>query len=212
MISLIKEQMRAAAAGIANQRGVNRFGIITSSRKTDTGYDVKVLYDYGEDNQAQSGWMPVLSNMVGPGWGVVSPPHQGMLAFVAPDMGDGNHGVVIGMSWNATDKAPQAPEKMDGDPTPVDAGELCFVSKAGAVFRLCADGSIYIKGPVVIEGTLTVKNDIVSTTGNITAQKGDVADQHGSLDRLRRNYNAARYPGVQNGQGSTATTDHPDAE
>ncbi len=206
------DHMKAAAAGVHMQGGVNRFGIITSTRKTDTGYDVKVLYDYGPDAQLQSGWMPVLSNMVGPGWGIVSPPHQGMLAFVAPDMGDANHGVVIGMSWNVTDKPPKAPEAMDGGATPVDAGELCFVSKAGAVLRLCADGSIYIKGPVVIEGTLTVKNDIVSTTGNITAQKGDVSDEHGSLDRLRRAYDAHRHPGVSSGAGLTGLTDHNDPE
>jgi phage gp45-like len=156
--------------------------------------------------------MPVLSHMVGPGWGMVSPPHQGMLAFVLPDMGDANHGVVIGMSYNVTDKPPQAPAQMSGNQTPVDAGEICFVSKAGAVLRLCADGSIYIKGPVVIEGPLTVKNDIVSTTGNITAQKGDVSDKHGSLDRLRGNYDAHRHNLVQSGNGVSGPTDHNDPE
>jgi hypothetical protein len=197
--------MKAAAAGQSNTRGVNRFGIVTSTRQTDTGYDVKVLYDYGPDSQAQSGWIPVLSHMVGPGWGAVSPPHEGMLAFVAPDMGDGNHGVVIGLSWNSTDKAPLAPQQMDGDSKPVVAGELCFVSKAGAVLRLCADGSIYMKGPVVIEGQLTVKNDIISTTGNITAQKGDVSDQHGSLNRLRGNYDQHQHADPQGGQVGLTT-------
>lgn len=213
MSSLLREHMKSAAAGVHQQIGVNRFGIVTSTRKTDTGYDVKVLYDYGEDNQAQSGWMPVLSPFVGPTWGLVCPPIEGMLAFVAPDMGDGNHGVVLGLSWNQTDRPPQAPNAIDGDQKPVEAGEFSIVSKAGAVFRFCSDGTVYFKTSTVnIEGDLVVKGNITSQKGNIAALKGDVSDTHGSLDRLRGNYDSHRHTQVQSGNGSSGLTDHNDPE
>jgi len=41
---------------------------------------------------------------------------------------------------------------------------------------------------------------------------GDVYDRHGSMDRLRRNYDAHVHGGVQPGGGDTATTSNPDPE
>lgn len=201
------EMMKVAGSAQSARLGVNRWGHVTSVRQTDVGYEVKVSYPYG-DGQGESiptGWMPVLTPMVGPGWGLVTPPLQGAQVFVAPDHGDGSSGVVIGMAFSTEQMPPQTPVAIDGANKPVAQGEFALVSRTGAVMRFAADGSIYMKAPVVVEGTLTVKGDIVSTTGNITAKAGDVSDKHGSLDRLRGNYNAHVH-------GTSPTTSRPDPE
>lgn len=181
--------MKGAAAASGQQIGVNRWGLVTNVRQTDTGYMARITL---QPDGVQSGWLPVLSPMVGAGWGLVSPPEVGMQAFVGSDSGDGHHGVILGLSYShaAMPPVPPAAFPKNGTPdkTPVAPGEIALVSKTGAVLRLCADGSIHIHGNVRIDGTLTVQDSITANTGNITAATGDVLDKHGSLDRLRGNY------------------------
>jgi phage baseplate assembly protein gpV len=193
--------MRAIADGVASQRGVNRWGIITSAQKTDAGYLVKVML---QPDGVQTGWMPVLAHAVGAGWGIVSPPMAGMQAFVAPDLGNGEHGVVLGMSYS-TQTMPPVPSNgfRQSKGTAVEPGEITLVSKAGAVVRLCSDGTIYIKGNVNLEGNLTVQGDIVAQAG--ASAGGDVSDRHGSVERLRSAYNLHKH-------GNSPTTDHVDPE
>lgn len=183
-----------AAASVAQMGGQNRWGLVTSVRRSDTGYECRVRI---QPEDIMTGWLPVTAHMVGSGWGFVSPPEPGMQAFVAPDSGDGHHGVVIGMAYSNAARPPVPASDFDQpDGTPVEPGEVALVSKSGGVIRLCSDGSIHIKGDVRIDGALTVMNSITAKTGDITAEQanvvavqGDVIDQHNSLDRLREHYN-----------------------
>lgn len=186
--------IKNAAASVSQLVGHNRWGLVTSVRMTDTGYDCRVMV---QPENIMTGWLPVLSHMVGAGWGLVSPPEPGMQAFIAPDSGDGHHPVVIGMGYSASARPPvPVADFNQPDGMPVRSGEIALVSKAGGVLRLCDDGSIHIKGDVRIDGSLAVMNSITAKTGDITAEQtnivavnGDVIDKHNSLNTVRATYN-----------------------
>lgn len=178
---------KGAASAVAQQQGQSRWGVVQNVKPTDAGYVAKVLM---QPENVLSGWLPVLTPMVGPEWGLVCPPEPGMQAFVAADSGDGHHGVILGLTYSLQNMPPVPKSDFDQQKgVAVQSGEIALVSKKGAVLRLCADGSIHIEGNVRINGTLTVDQTITSRNGDITAAKGNVSDTHGSLDRLRRNYN-----------------------
>jgi phage baseplate assembly protein gpV len=71
-------------------------------------------------------------------------------------------------------------------------GELWLVHQSGSFIKLVADGTVRVRGDVYVDG--------------------DVYDRHGSLDRLRRNYDTHAHGGVQSGGASTSVTNAPDAE
>jgi phage baseplate assembly protein gpV len=201
--------IRSVTEGVHGLSGVNRWGLVTSVMTSDRGYLVKVQL---QPDGVTTGWIPVLSHFVGPGWGAACPPEPNMQAFIAPDMGNGEHPVVIGLSYS-TQAAPPVPpngfQQQNG--APVQPGEITFVSKAGAVLRLCSDGTIYIKAPVVnIEGNLVVQGDIRAEKGTIG--DGDVYDRHGSLDRFRGHFNSHAHTGVKSGGETSSTTTIPDPE
>lgn len=192
--------MKGAGLSAASQLGQNRWGTITAVKQTDSGYEAKILL---QPEAIPSGWLPILSHSVGAGWGVVSPPMPGMQAFVASDTGDGHHGVILGMSYSLQAMPPIPPNGFSSNSSappgvPVQAGEVALVSKAGAVIRLCADGSIHILGSVRIDGNLSIQGNVsvaassvsgaagtITAASDIKSTGGDVYDKHGWLDRLR---------------------------
>jgi phage baseplate assembly protein gpV len=175
-------RIKGAAAAVQMQGGQNRWGLVTSVRASDQGYDARVLM---QPEDIMSAWLPVLSSFGGPGFGIVSRPSLGMQVMVAPDVGDGHHGIIVGMAYNTTNPAPKPPNGFQqSSGTPVDDGEFAVVSKGGAVFRLCSDGSIYMKATALnLEGNLMVQGNITASAG--ANGGGDISDRHGSLDRLR---------------------------
>jgi phage gp45-like len=72
------------------------------------------------------------------------------------------------------------------------AGEIWLVHQSGSFLKLCNDGKLYVNGDLHVNG--------------------DVYDRHGSLDRLRGNYDGHAHGNVTNGGGVTATTNAPDPE
>ncbi len=81
----------------------------------------------------------------------------------------------------------------DGSATPgAPVGEVWLVHQSGSFIKLVADGTVQVKGDLHVDG--------------------DVYDKHGSLDRLRGNYDAHTHGGVQSGGDSTGPTNNPDPE
>jgi phage baseplate assembly protein gpV len=81
----------------------------------------------------------------------------------------------------------------DRSPTPgAPVGEVWLVHQSGSFIKLVADGTVRVNGDLHVNG--------------------DVYDRHGSLDRLRGNYDAHMHGGVQSGGGTTGPTTAPDAE
>lgn len=88
-----------------------------------------------------TGWLPVLSSWVGPGWGMSCPPNPGDQVLVLPQEGDAENGVVVGRAWSEGAAVPNTP-----------AGELWLTHKSGSYIRLLNDGTISIKGDLRVEG------------------------------------------------------------
>lgn len=130
-----------------------------------------------------SGWLPVLSPVVG-GAQIIAPLTQGEQVFMVPDTGDANSYVIMGMSFSGLARPSQLPAEVGGGNTAVRPGEVALVAAGGAMIRLSGT-TIFMRGNLIVDG--------------------DVSDKHGSLDRLRGNYNAHRHSGG-------TTTDHVDPE
>ena len=130
-----------------------------------------------------TGWLPVVSPAVGGAY-IIAPLTQGQQVFMAPDAGDADSYVILGVGFNNLAQAPQVPAAVAGAATQVKPGEIALVDAAGGVLRV-AGGNVFVKGNLVVDG--------------------NVSDRHGSLDRLRGNYNAHKH-------GSSPTTDHVDPE
>ncbi len=173
-----------AGAQIAAQ-GQPRWGIVDTVKPD--GSEAKVML---QPEDVLTGWLPIVSPWIGPSWGLHCPLVAGNMVVVVADTGQAEHGMILGAAWNLEDPPPQAPAAIGGKASPAVAGEMLAVGKAGNVFRLCADGTLYMRGDLHVEG--------------------DVYDRHGSLDRLRGHYDQHTHPDPQSGE--TGTTSAPDAE
>jgi phage baseplate assembly protein V len=190
----IIDQVTLRMIDVINQRPTLRPGLVTS-------YDpatncVKVQW---QPDGTLSGWLPVASHAASNGWGIWSPPNMGDEVIVEHLQGDHNSGIVIGTKHNTKTPMGSAPNTIAGSNQVPQQGEIVLVNKNGATIRLASDGSIYIKAiNINIDGILTV-------SGNIIGQQ-DVSDKHGSLERLRANYDGHQHSGVSTGNGLTGTT------
>jgi phage baseplate assembly protein gpV len=162
----------------------------------------------------QTGWLPILTTWAGNGWGELTPLSVGQQVKLIPENGDANNLVILGPAYSTVRVPPQAPNAIGGGNVAAAEGERIFVSKAGAVFRMCADGSGYFKpaagtafnidGNAVVGQNLTVLGDFTvdgtaeGSTGAIVA-KGEISDLngvHGTVDVLRSAHNTHGHPSV----------------
>lgn len=170
-MSDLYNQMKTAAAAVTGLQGQARWGVITSSRQTDTGYEVRVTY---QPENIMTGWLPVLSPMVGSGWGLVSPPVQGMQAFVIPDSGYGEHGVVAGMAFSRQAMPPQPGNN------PVKPGQFALMHKNGSYLLFNDDDVVLVtnrdlNATVGRNASVTVTQDAtVKAAGNVSVSSGKV--------------------------------------
>lgn len=136
-----------------------------------------------------SGWIPDASAVsAGGGFGIVAPLGMGDQVLVVHPHGDTDHPVVVGRLFSSIDMPPVS--SVTGKP--VQPGEFGVFLPDGT-FLHATGGAWNIKGNLVVDG------DVTSTTG-------DVSDRHGSLDRLRGNYDGHDH---RHGVGPTT---RPDAE
>jgi uncharacterized protein involved in type VI secretion and phage assembly len=144
-----------------------RMGIVTSSNP-QTG-TAKVLI---QPEGVLTGWLPVLTQWVGSGWGISCPPSPGDQVLIIPQEGDAQHGLIVGRLFSNSVRPPQA-----------EAGEITITHQSGCSIRLVNSGIIMIEGDLHVSG--------------------DVYDTHGSLSKLRNDYNAHMHY-TNNGQDTSA--------
>ncbi len=176
------------------QQGKLRFGVVSSYDGSSGA--AKVLL---QPENVLSGWLPVLSQSVGPGWGLHVPLSLGDQVAVLPQEGDANHGVIIGRCFS-----------IEAQPPTAAGADVVLRSSAGASVVLLTNGEVKVQdasgtsltmmnnGTVLVTGTLMVTGDIIDANG-----------AHNSLATLRAAYDAHHHPGVQTGGGSTGTTSNP---
>lgn len=147
--------VKARANGLDGLAGVVRFGLVASF--DPSSYAARVLI---QPENVLSGWLPVMSAWVGPGWGLAAPLVPGAQVLVVAQEGDAEQGVVIGAVWSNVDQPMAAP-----------AGELWLQHKTGSFLKLHNDGSISLQAPIV-----TIAGDLVVS--------GDISDQSGALGSM----------------------------
>ncbi len=165
--------MQRTAAQAVARLGQPRWGIVTSVDPVN--HLVRVMI---QPEDVQSGWLPVSPVCAGPGWGLVSLPIPGQTVLTVADCGDAEHGIVVGGTFSDMAQPPIAPSAIGGEASHGQPGEILLVSQAGAVLRLCADGSIYLQGPVNIAGDLTVQGNVAFSGGTLTHDGTDVSSTH----------------------------------
>lgn len=183
--------IKRTAAGMDAQYAQPRFALVASVDPVN--YAAKVLL---QPEGVLSGWLPILTQWVGAGWGLVAPPQPGDQVLVLAHLGQADHGVIIGRAYSLSDPAPAAP-----------AGELWLVHATGSFLKLHNDGTIEghasqwnLTGNMVLTGNLDVIGNIQATE-DITDQSGT----HGTLANFRTIYDEHVHNGVQGGLQTTQT-------
>jgi phage baseplate assembly protein V len=130
-----------------------RMGIVSSS---DSGIAAaRVLL---QPEGVLTGWLPVLTQWAGAGWGMSCPLNPGDQVLIIPQEGDSQHGLIVGRVFSNQVRPPQA-----------ELGELNLRHQSGCSIRLLNTGIVSVNGDLQVSG--------------------DVSDTHGSLSKLRNDYN-----------------------
>lgn len=133
-------------AGSLDRRSAQpRLGIVASVR-TDK-YLATVRLQPGNH---LTGWLPILTQWIGPGWGLACAPSPGDQVLVIPQEGYYDHGIIVGYCRSDHQPPPVAPE-----------GEFWLVHKSGSSLKLANDGKIHIKGDLVVDGDIYDRNGSV---------------------------------------------------
>lgn len=186
---MLEQAIRRIVADMLRRLGAPYWGTVSSV--SPDGMMVRVKR---EPEGTVGGWLPVLRPAAG-AQGAGAIPVAGWQVFVAPDRNDGEHGVAMGFSHNAAAPLPAVPNHAGTGGTanttaaPWQPGEAMLIGPGGAVVRLNADGTIYIRGAATVEGDLRVN--------------GNISDRYGSMNTLRGHYNLHTHGGVQVGAGNT---------
>ncbi|MBS0558424.1 MAG: phage baseplate assembly protein V [Proteobacteria bacterium] len=142
--------MKAHAARLDQTQAQPRFGIVSSVSPDDS--TVRVLL---QPEGVLTGWLPVLSQWVGAGWGMSCPPSPGDQVLVLAQEGDADNGVVIGRMYSALAKAPSA-----------QAGEFWLVHQSGSALKMLSDGTVQISGDLHVAG------DVYDQHGSLSMLRG----------------------------------------
>jgi len=207
LLHTISEQAQHAA----DRKATSTPGIVTSYNPAT--YSVKVTL---QPDEVETGWLPLLSQQVGNGFGLYSPPNPGDLVHVLFTDGEIEAGVVVGAYYNNVDVPLAVPagevwlvHASGAFVKLTNAGELLVQDKAGSIVTLHGDG----KGTLSFAAGLTINADTqlngdLRVSGNVS----DLNTGHGTLADLRTTYNAHDHA-VQNVRAGTDTvTSQPPAE
>jgi phage baseplate assembly protein V len=173
MISKFWNQVKAHAASLDGMNGQARFGLVSSF--DPNAYAARILV---QPENLLSGWLPVLGQWVGAGWGMAAPLSPGDQVLLLAQEGDAEQAVVLGRVWSSVDSPPQAP-----------SGEFWLIHQTGSFIKLQNDGSIMMQA-----GTVTVTGNLV-----VTGQISDINGAHGSIDSLRKAYDQHVHQDPQGG-------------
>lgn len=146
-MEIFSNALKAHAGQMDMRLGQPRMGIVSSVQSELQLAKVRL-----QPGNLVTGWLPILSQWIGSGWGLVSSPSPGDQVLVIPQEGYYEHGIIVGYCRSEKTKAPNAP-----------IGEFWVVHKSGSSIRLSNDGKIYIKGDLHVDG------DIYDRTGSLDA-------------------------------------------
>lgn len=171
--------VKARASALDGMAAQARFGIVSSF--DSAAYAARVMM---QPENLLSGWLPVLTQWVGAGWGMAAPLSPGDQVMVLAQEGDAEQAVVIGRVWSNAELPPVTP-----------VGELWLAHKSGSFIRLQNDGTIAMQAE-----TVSIAGDLV-----ISGEISDRGGAHGSLDSLRQAYDRHVHPDARGGETGTTS-------
>src|ERR1700709_2221398 len=136
MTERLSNAIKSHAASLDQSTGQIKFGTVTSVNPKNATARVLI-----QPHGVLSGWLPILSQWVGSGWGMVCPPSPGDQVLLVPQEGDMEQGIIIGRSFSNKQLSPAVP-----------AGEFWLVHETGSALKLCKDGTVRIIGDVHVAG------------------------------------------------------------
>jgi phage baseplate assembly protein gpV len=155
----LMDAIKSHARALDIRRPEPRFAIVTSVDQQRAM--AKVLL---QPEGILTGWLPVLSPWVGPGWGFYSPPSAGDQVFVIPQEGDAQQGVIVGRAFSSVQLPPSTPP-----------GEIWLRHSSGTSIKLANDGTVRIAGDLHVSG------DIYDSTGSLSQLRNSF-DRHVHTD------------------------------
>lgn len=102
-----------------------------------------------------SGWLPVLTQWAGNGWGVFCPPSPGDQVRLIPQEASGQDYVITGAMFSLVDQ-----------PLPAPCGEFWLVHAKGQCIKLLNDGSILSTGTWNHEGDFHATGAVIAGFGS----------------------------------------------
>jgi hypothetical protein len=150
MIDRLSNAIKSHAAGLDQSTGQVKFGTVTSVNSQNATARVLI-----QPNGVLSGWLPILSQWVGSGWGMMCPPYPGDQVLLVPQEGDGEQGVIVGRTFSNQQVPPVVPE-----------GEFWLVHQSGSFLKLCNDGTIQVSGDLHVQG------DVYDQHGPLSGLRG----------------------------------------
>jgi len=148
LLNIMRQQAELVAGSIASAR----CGVVSSYDPNN--YCAKVLI---QPENIESGWLPVLSQWVGNGWGLFSPVSIGDNVEGQFQEGSFEHGFVCNRFFNDNVR-----------PLNVPCGEFWLVHGSGQFIKLCNDGTITSNGiwnhtgGFNVTGTITATVDVLA--------------------------------------------------
>lgn len=146
--------MRREAMQVMAERASTRIGTVKSYDPNN--YTARVSI---EPEGNLTGWIPVLSQWVGNGWGMFAPPSEGDQVEVQFQEDDHNSAIACARFFTDTAR-----------PLAVESGEFWLVHKDGAFIKLKNGGKLLVNSNVEIDATAPVVN--ITTTGNTNITAG----------------------------------------
>jgi hypothetical protein len=146
MTDRLSNAIKSHAASLDQSTGQIKFGTITSVNPANATARALIQPD-----GVLSGWLPILSQWVGSGWGMVCPPNVGDQVLLVPQEGDIEQGIIIGRSFSNKQLPPQAP-----------VGEFWLTHQSGSFLKLCNDGTIRVGGDLHVAGDVYDRHGSVS--------------------------------------------------
>lgn len=145
------EVLAARGDGTRGSFAQPRMGTVASSNpQTATA---KVLL---QPEGILTGWLPVLTQWAGSGWGMVCPPSSGDQVLIIPQEGDAQHGLIVGRLYSNSVRPPQA-----------EPGEMTFSHQSGCSLQLLNSGD------VIVRGNLHVSGDVYDAYGPLSKLRND---------------------------------------
>jgi uncharacterized protein involved in type VI secretion and phage assembly len=121
----------------ASQRSAQPRIAIVSSSDSSTSMAKVLLQPEG----VLTGWLPVLTQWSGSGWGMSCPPSPGDQVLVIAQEGDTQHGLIVGRLFSNQVRPPSCAP-----------GELIIRHQSGCAIRLTNSGIIEMQGDLHVSG------------------------------------------------------------